>query len=391
MFSDATATFAAYPELATKVDDTAVADADLDELVGASYGNFVDACLVQTNECALGERAWTDAGVTARFGGAPATGWNANADNIVEGDGNSSAEGMSFWPSDAGTFNLAVRNGSTSLRGLMRFDQGAQLWSWWTNGVQRWGADNAAVYPIASMTFGTDANRWSAGYYSGSLYVADAPTTGFNASADDLVMGDGTGDVGLSAYSGATSLFRIAARDSGSSIAGFIQYAHNGDFWTFGTAATAKALLTGTYYAPNASGGLTLGTSSLPWGDVYAGSDIFLGDAGGLHRFIINADGANSGDIIFQHDGDTEWRLRSNGADDSLTFSHWAAGAFTANVLRMESDGGIVVGKSSGEVAFLGGTPTTKQTVTGSTGGNAALQNLLTALAAYGLITDSTT
>jgi hypothetical protein len=33
--------------------------------------------------------------------------------------------------------------------------------------------------------------------------------------------------------------------------------------------------------------------------------------------------------------------------------------------------------------------PTTKQTVTGSRGGNAALASLLTALAAYGLVTDS--
>ena len=36
-------------------------------------------------------------------------------------------------------------------------------------------------------------------------------------------------------------------------------------------------------------------------------------------------------------------------------------------------------------------TPTSKQTVTGSRGGNAALQNLLTALSNYGLVTDSTT
>jgi len=35
--------------------------------------------------------------------------------------------------------------------------------------------------------------------------------------------------------------------------------------------------------------------------------------------------------------------------------------------------------------------PTTKQTVTGSRGGNAALASLLTALAAYGLVTDSST
>lgn len=41
-------------------------------------------------------------------------------------------------------------------------------------------------------------------------------------------------------------------------------------------------------------------------------------------------------------------------------------------------------------VGFFGTTATTKRTVSGAKGGNAALGSLLTALAAYGLITDST-
>jgi hypothetical protein len=46
-------------------------------------------------------------------------------------------------------------------------------------------------------------------------------------------------------------------------------------------------------------------------------------------------------------------------------------------------------GSGAGGLAFFNGTATTKQTVTGSRGGNAALASLLTALAAYGLITNS--
>lgn len=45
---------------------------------------------------------------------------------------------------------------------------------------------------------------------------------------------------------------------------------------------------------------------------------------------------------------------------------------------------------TSAALSFFGGSVAAKQTVTGSRGGNAALANLLTALAAYGLITDST-
>lgn len=44
---------------------------------------------------------------------------------------------------------------------------------------------------------------------------------------------------------------------------------------------------------------------------------------------------------------------------------------------------------SAAQIGFFGTTTALKQTVTGSRGGNAALASLLTALAAYGLITDS--
>lgn len=44
-----------------------------------------------------------------------------------------------------------------------------------------------------------------------------------------------------------------------------------------------------------------------------------------------------------------------------------------------------------GNIGVLGATPVARQTITGSRGGNAALANLLTALAAFGFITDSTT
>lgn len=52
-------------------------------------------------------------------------------------------------------------------------------------------------------------------------------------------------------------------------------------------------------------------------------------------------------------------------------------------VIRIETNG------SAGMIGFLGTTASAKLTVTGSRGGNAALASLLTQLATYGLITDS--
>jgi hypothetical protein len=69
-------------------------------------------------------------------------------------------------------------------------------------------------------------------------------------------------------------------------------------------------------------------------------------------------------------------------------------GATTNCSLRIQSRGTgstLQIQSSSGNIGFFGLAPgVAKQTVTGSRGGNAALASLLTALAAYGLITDST-
>jgi hypothetical protein len=53
------------------------------------------------------------------------------------------------------------------------------------------------------------------------------------------------------------------------------------------------------------------------------------------------------------------------------------------------ADGNVLGQSASDPIAFHGATPVAKQTVTGSAGANAALISLLAALAAKGLIVDS--
>lgn len=77
-----------------------------------------------------------------------------------------------------------------------------------------------------------------------------------------------------------------------------------------------------------------------------------------------------------------------NGADLQFDLvNSGAAGHFYV------SGGGLYVLDITGDgkLAFFSGTPQAKPTITGSKGGNAALASLLTALANFGLITDSTT
>lgn len=60
-----------------------------------------------------------------------------------------------------------------------------------------------------------------------------------------------------------------------------------------------------------------------------------------------------------------------------------------ASELQAVVDGTEIIAATSNAIGFYNTAPTTKQTVTGSRGGNAALQSLLTALSNLGLIVDS--
>ena len=74
-----------YPELVTKIDaGTTVPDAELDQWIGATYPRFIDACVAQVNEVFTGQRSIKGA---LRVANAPASGWNANGDDIRIGDG----------------------------------------------------------------------------------------------------------------------------------------------------------------------------------------------------------------------------------------------------------------------------------------------------------------
>lgn len=77
-----------------------------------------------------------------------------------------------------------------------------------------------------------------------------------------------------------------------------------------------------------------------------------------------------------------------NGATGVWSINVAASGG-DLRIQKVGSSGGISL--PSANMGFNGATPIAKPTITGSKGANAALTSLLTQLAAYGLITDSTT
>lgn len=105
-------------------------------------------------------------------------------------------------------------------------------------------------------------------------------------------------------------------------------------------------------------------------------SNILWGTA---YQFLSDLSNSNTADFGIQNLGTGNLVLQCS-TTDLITLGSAAAA------------GGAVLGISGGKAGFYGvGTPVAKQTVTGSKAGNAALASLLTALAALGLVTDTTT
>lgn len=113
---------------------------------------------------------------------------------------------------------------------------------------------------------------------------------------------------------------------------------------------------------------------------------------------------AQSSSVDFSDRGTVKWRIIKNNGNSFLIISDPLGSPVNVAEFSPGGGGALGIGRtpsyaldvngSAGfrsTVGFNGTAPISKPTVTGAKGGNAALASLLTALAAYGLITDSTT
>lgn len=105
---------------------------------------------------------------------------------------------------------------------------------------------------------------------------------------------------------------------------------------------------------------------------------------------------ASPADIQLHTNESLRWIIRKNttaesgsnaGSDLEIIARSDAGGAVATSMTFIRSSGGVR--HENVPLGFFATTPQTKKTVTGAKGSNAALGSLLTALAAYGLITDS--
>ncbi len=134
-----------------------------------------------------------------------------------------------------------------------------------------------------SMNIGSNSFRFQDGFFSRTLYGADAPTTGWNTSFDDIVVGDGSGNTGISIWadpgSNAGLAFRISA---GNARDGAIQYDGTDRKLQFVAENSIRMNMDADKLWPQSPGGLALGTPGNPWA-AYHGRDHCRFDGSSAH------------------------------------------------------------------------------------------------------------
>jgi hypothetical protein len=124
--------------------------------------------------------------------------------------------------------------------------------------------------------------------------IGTSSPSSFASNANNLVIGGGTGDEGLTIYSGNSSgdsgdIYFADGTTGNDPFAGFLIYQHDTDAMRFGTAATERMRI-------DSGGNLLIGTTSI--GNTTSGSNVRFGQAGnGAMASIFQSGVANNGTV----------------------------------------------------------------------------------------------
>ncbi len=230
--------------------------------------------------------------------------------------------------------------------------------------------DYLSFYIVGAETFRMNSSQLLALNAAGPALLNEAatstnPTLVANRADPDTGLGWVSANIGA-LVAGGTNVFEFSSSGPRATVRGElnIQSASGNDDLKFNTITSMSR--------SQSSGKLTISTNADNIEFTPAGGVVALSNAAG--PALLNEAASSSNPTLVANRGDPTTGIASN----------------TGGNLWLISSGGAVVALSPGGLGFYGASPTGKQTVTGSRGGNAALADLLTKLATLGLITDST-
>ena len=232
-----------------------------------------------------------------------------------------------------GQVGIAFGDAASTEIGQVRYQHSTNAMEFRTNGAEAMMIDNAGCVGI-----GTTAP-------AGNLHVFSGESSGVapNVAADELIL-EGSGDVGMTIYSGASSSASIFFADTGSALDGYIQYYQHDQSMTFGTAAATrmKIVSSGNVGIGTATPDGNLHVMSSSAGSVTAHSNACTGVFEASDYAGISIIGASESSIHFADAGSNiVSRIHYDHGGNNL-----AIDTNSAEVMRLTSAGNVGIGNT---------------------------------------------
>lgn len=261
---------------------------------------------------------------------------------------------------------------------------------------QGWKTNATAASQTVDFTVETQPVQGSANPTANLVISSQINAAGYNAR---FTLSD-TGQITVGNGSSSAPAYSFSAQTDAGLYAGS-QTITLKDHWGHGVASIGGGFgiqVGGTTYAAvenNGSRFVLANGASLAFvsGTIGNSPDLYLNRDGANALAQRNGTSAQAFTVYNTYTSPTNYeRLGISWATNTVTIGTEKGSSGSARGIKFSIAGTTAFEiDASGNVAWFAGTPTAKQTISGSRGGNAALANLLTALASFGLITDSTT
>lgn len=313
---------------------------------------------------------WTNFhATTGYFAGADSGDGSTGNANLVIGDGVATV-GMTFFGPAAGTgadgISWTEATGGAH-RGAIRYDFTTERFFFRTSGNSRMVLDGARLSGASagSLDLGSASLPWDVEWLN-TLYLAGANAGDAPVVADNLVIGDGTADFGMSIFTDIAGTARIVFNDTLLGNEGFLAYDHDNLVMDFGVESSGRVNLTTTRFGPASSETIDLGDSGDPFNDAWmgilylAGADAGDAPAGSDELVIGDGTAADFGLTIFTglgNSGRVVFADTIGGAQGVFRYSHTAGSFFwsiesseelvlSGTALGPAVDGGLDLGGS---------------------------------------------
>ena len=281
-------------------------------------------------------------------GGQVANG-TTDTDDIVVGVGDGTNIGMTFYQGATGQSDINFANASGVLTGVFGYDQSNNRFEWRVENVHEMVLNANYLRPWADggLDLGVDAERWGT-VFAANLLAGGAVVADGQAEANDMVLGDGTTNAGLTLFASNSDWARIFATDVAGTFRGIMQYGFGDEEWSWYANAVGVMILDEVDLRPFTNELINLGSASVRWGGVFTdtldayGNVALRKDEANERTFGWYNEGVPMFRWHFQADERLEFRsLDSAGLNGLDIFSFTANVGGVSNITFLGSAGGM--------------------------------------------------